>query len=130
VKHLLSLLFISLVIGLNAQTNNNLELVDQRALNHYTESEIMAMDAVTIAQLNFIFRDSYAINTMKPCPISICPELDLSNFDVYDYQRELKTKKRVYLTNPGHPIDLLSTVELDIELDRIKNEILSTPQQH
>ena len=129
-KHLLSLLFISLVIGVNAQTNSNLELLDQRAHNYYSESDIIAMDAVTIAQLNFVFRNSYAVNTMKPCPISICPEVDFSTFDVYTYQRELKTKKRIYLTNPGHPIDLLSTVELDAELERIKNELLSTPQQN
>ena len=127
-KHFLFLVFLGLSIGLNAQSNNNLYEVDPRALNHYTQSEIIAMDALTIAQLNYVFRDSYVVNTMKPCPI--CPELDLSTFDVYQYQRELKTRKRVYLTNPGHPIDILTTIELDAELDRIKNELQSTIQQN
>lgn len=127
-KHLLFLVLLGLSIGLNAQTNNNLFQVDQRALSHYTQTEILAMDALTIAQLNFVFRNSYVLNTMKPCPI--CPELDLTTFDVYQYQRELKTRKRVYLTNPGHPIDLLSTIELEAELERIKNELQSTIQQN
>ncbi len=127
-KHFLFLVSLSLSLGLNAQTNNNLYEVDQRALIHYTQSEIMAMDALTIAQLNFVLRSSFVINTMKPCPI--CPELDLSTFDVNQYQRELKTRKRVYLTNPGHPIDLLSTIELEAELERIKNEFQPSTQQH
>jgi hypothetical protein len=128
VKHFLFLVLLGLSIGLNAQTNNNLYQVDQRALSHYTQTEILAMDELTIAQLNFVFRNSYVVNTMKPCPI--CPELDLTTFDVYQYQRELKTRKRVYLTNPGHPIDLLSTIELEAELERIKNELQSTIQQN
>jgi hypothetical protein len=98
--------------------------IDDRIRKHYTAEEIQQLDALTIAQLNFVFRNSYVLVTEKPCPE--CPQVDLQNFDPYDYQRDLSFRKRIYLTNPGIPIDLLSEKELDAELTRIKNKFQST----
>ena len=86
------------------------------------------MDALKIAQLNFIFQHSWIVNTMKPCPE--CPAIDINTFDVNQYVREAKTRKGVYLSVPGNPIDILSYQELDIELERIKNEMTTNANKH
>jgi hypothetical protein len=124
VKHLI-LVILTVVLGntVNGQSNQSQSL-DSRAYSYYTSEQVAAMDEVTVAQLNFVFRNSYVLNNEKPC--DVCPTVDLSTFNVYDYTRELNTRKRVYLTNPGNPIDILSSQELEIELERIKNEILSS----
>ena len=98
--------------------------VDHRIRDHYSEEQIAQLDELTIAQLNFVFRHSYVLVTEKPC--AECPAVDLENFDPYSFDRDLNFRKRIYLSNPGIPIDLLSEKELDAELTRIKNEFQST----
>ena len=102
--------------------------LDARASLYYNAEQIAQMDAVMIAQLNFIFQHSWVVNTAKPCPE--CPTIAVSAFDVNQYTRETKSRKRVYLTVPGHPIDILSYQELDVELNRIKTELNSNSTQH
>lgn len=106
------------------QAQQNESVIDHRIRSHYTDAQIQQLDQVTIAQLNYVFRHSYVLVTEKPCPE--CPPVDLESFDPYDYQRDLNFRKRIYLTNPGIPVDLLSEKELDAELTRIKNEFQST----
>lgn len=120
---LMALLFSS---SAYAQSNQTIEL-DQRAYKYYTQEQIDELDDVTIAQLNFIFNESFVVNTDKVC--DVCPALNLDEFDVYQYQRQANRRTRVYLTNPGNPIDILSYEELDAELERIKNEFLTTTDQ-
>ncbi len=102
--------------------------LDARATLYYSSEQIAQMDAVMIAQLNFIFQHSWVVNNSKPC--SECPAIDLAAFDVNQYTRETKSRKRVYLNVPGHPIDILSYQELDVELNRIKNEMNANSTQH
>jgi hypothetical protein len=105
-----------------------LQQLDSRANRYYSANDIAQMDALKIAQLNFIFQNSWVVNTMKPCPE--CPAIDINTFDVSQYAREAKSRKRVYLSVPGNPIDILSYQELDIELERIKNEMITNTNQH
>jgi hypothetical protein len=119
------LLTILLTITLSVlQAQQNEPVIDHRIRNHYTNEQIQQLDEVTIAQLNYVFRQSYVLVTDKPC--AECPPVDLENFDPYDYQRDLNFRKRIYLTNPGIPVDLLSEKELDAELTRIKDEFQSS----
>lgn len=127
-KHLLLFALLIITSTVVAQSNDNLSRIDTRALSHYTEAEILQMDEVTLQQVNFIFRSSWVVNTDKPC--DVCPNLDTSNFDVLNYTRQTKSRARVYLTNPGHPIDLLTHLELDAELARIKNEVETNTQSN
>jgi hypothetical protein len=124
VKHLIIVLLTVILGNTVYGQSNQAQSLDSRAYNYYTAEQVAAMDEVTVAQLNFVFRNSYVLNNEKPC--DVCPAIDLSSFDVYNYTRELNTRKRVYITNPGNPIDIMSSVELDTELERIKNEILSS----
>ena len=102
--------------------------LDSRANRYYNANDIAQMDALKIAQLNFIFQHSWVVNTLKPCPE--CPVIDLNSFDVNQYVREAKKRKRVYLSTLGNPIDILSYQELDVELERIKNEMITNTNQH
>jgi hypothetical protein len=129
VKH--TLLFLALFAGsalFAQQISSTNPQLDSRASRYYSAEQIAQMDALKIAQLNFIFRNSWVVNTMKPCPE--CPVIDTATFDVYQYVREAKTRKRVYLTVPGNPIDILSYQELDVELERIKNELNTNSSQN
>lgn len=113
----------------HAQQNSTVsQQLDSRANRYYSANDIAQMDALKIAQLNFIFQHSWVINTNKPCPE--CPAIDINTFDVYQHAREAKSRKRVYLSVPGHPIDILSYQELDIELERIKNEMITNTNQN
>ena len=113
----------------NAQQDPSVsQQLDSRANRYYGANDIVQMDALKIAQLNFIFQNSWVVNTMKPCPE--CPAIDINTFDVNQYAREAKSRKRVYLSVPGNPIDILSYKELDIELERIKNEMSTNANQH
>ncbi len=103
-----------------SQNPENLAQIDERAKLRYSESDILSMTPVQLAQINFIYRNSFIINQDKPCPE--CPAIDLSKIDVSKMQRNLKTRARFYQTVPSHPIDLLSIEELDAELLRIQNE--------
>ena len=105
-----------------------LQQLDSRANRYYGANDIVQMDALKIAQLNFIFQHSWVVNTLKPCPE--CPAIDINTFDVNQYAREAKSRKRIYLSVPGNPIDILSYQELDIELERIKNEMITNTNQH
>ncbi len=105
-----------------------LQQLDSRANRYYGANDIAQMDALKIAQLNFIFQNSWVVNTMKPCPE--CPAIDINTFDVNQYAREAKSRKRDYLSVIGNPIDILSYQELDIELERIKNEMTTKTNQH
>ena len=108
----------------NAQQGPSVsQQLDSRANRYYSANDIVQMDALKIAQLNFIFQHSWVVNTLKPCPE--CPAIDIKTFDVNQYAREAKSRKRVYLSVPGNPIDILSYQELDIELERIKNEMIT-----
>ena len=125
------LLILAVLIGFcaNAQQNPLVsQQLDSRANRYYSANDISQMDALKIAQLNYIFQRSWVINTLKPCPE--CPAIDINSFDVYQYEREAKSRKRVYLSVPGNPIDILSYQELDIELERIKNEMITNSNQH
>ena len=120
------LLILAVFTGLfaNAQQSSSAsQQLDSRANRYYSANDIAQMDALKIAQLNFIFQHSWVINTMKPCPE--CPAIDINTFDVYQYAREAKSRKRVYLSVPGNPIDILSYKELDVELERIKNAMIT-----
>ena len=113
----------------DAQQNSSVsQQLDSRANLYYNATDIAQMDELKIAQLNFIFQHSWVVNTLKPCPE--CPAIDINTFDVYQYAREAKSRKRVYLSVPGNPIDILSYQELDIELERIKNEMITNTNQH
>lgn len=125
------LLILTVFTGFFAQAQQNSSAsqhLDSRANRYYSATDIVQMDALKIAQLNFIFQHSWVVNTSKPCPE--CPSIDLNTFDVYQYTREAKSRKRVYLSVPGNPIDILSYQELDIELERIKNEMITNTNQH
>jgi hypothetical protein len=125
------LLILAVFTGLfaNAQQSSSAsQQLDSRANRYYSANDIAQMDALKIAQLNFIFQHSWVINTNKPCPE--CPTIDSNAFDVYQYAREAKSRKRVYLSVPGNPIDILSYQELDIEMERIKNEMITNTNQH
>ncbi len=125
------LLILAVFTGLfaNAQQNSSTsQQLDSRANIYYNANDIAQMDALKIAQLNFIFQHSWVVNTLKPCPE--CPAIDVNAFDVYQHSREAKSRKRVYLSVPGNPIDILSYQELDIELERIKNEMITNLNQH
>jgi hypothetical protein len=113
----------------NAQQGPSVsQQLDSRANRYYGTNDIAQMDALKIAQLNYIFQHSWVVNTMKPCPE--CPAIDINTFDVNQYAREAKTLKRVYLSAPGNPIDIISYKELDIELERIKNEMITNANLH
>ena len=125
------LLILAVFTGLfaHAQQNSSVsQQLDSRANRYYSANDIAQMDALKIAQLNFIFQHSWVINTNKPCPE--CPVIDINTFDVYQHAREAKSRKRVYLSVPGNPIDILSYQELDIELERIKNEMITNTNQN
>ena len=125
------LLILAVFTGLYAhaqQSSSVLQQLDSRANIYYSANDIAQMDALKIAQLNFIFQHSWVINSSKPCPE--CPVIDINTFDVYQYAREAKSRKRVYLSVPGNPIDILSYQELDSELDRIKNEMITNTNQN
>ena len=125
------LLILAVFTGLFAHAQQSYSVVhqlDSRANRYYSANDIAQMDALKIAQLNFIFQHSWVLNTDKPCPE--CPVIDLSTFDVYQYAREAKSRKRIYLSVPGNPIDILSYKELDVELERIKNEMITNTNQH
>ena len=125
------LLILAVFTGLFAHAQQNStgsQQLDSRANRYYNANDIAQMDALKIAQLNFIFQHSWVINTLKPCPE--CPAIDINTFDVYQYAREAKSRKRVYLSVPGNPIDILSYQELDVELERIKNEMITNTNQH
>jgi hypothetical protein len=123
VKTIFLTFLLTITLGV-LQAQQNESVIDHRIRNHYTNEQIQQLDEVTIAQLNYVFRQSYVLVTDKPC--AECPPVDLENFDPYDYQRDLNFRKRIYLTNPGIPVDLLSEKELDAELTRIKNEFQSS----
>lgn len=120
-KILLSLSFAFLSAFGFAQNSQNLNEIDSRARLRYSETDILNMTPVQLAQINFIFQNSFVINQDKPCPE--CPAIDLNKIDVSTMQRNLRTRARYYQTVPGHPIDLLSIEELDAELQRIQNEL-------
>jgi hypothetical protein len=103
-----------------AQNNDNLQLIDIRARKYYSDTDILNMTPVKLAQVNFIFQRSFVINHDKPCPE--CPAVDLSKIDVGTLQRQVDKRQRTYQSVPGHPIDLLSLNELDAELLRIQQE--------
>lgn len=105
---------------LSAQNNDNLQQIDARARKHYSDTDIINMSPMKLAQVNFIYQRSFVINHDKPCPE--CPEVDLSKIDVASMQRVAKSRARFYQSVPGHPIDLLSFEELDTELLRIGQE--------
>ena len=128
VKNTLFTLIALLVSSFAIAQSNQAPELDQRAYKYYSQEQIDEMDAVTISQLNFIFNESFVVNTDKIC--DICPTLNLDEFDVYEHQRQANRRTRVYVTNPGNPIDILSYEELDIELERIKNEFQSTTEQN
>jgi hypothetical protein len=117
IKHLSILLFLLVSLEGVSQTNTSAPIPDARIFNHYTAAQVAEMDAHKINVLNFIFRSSFVINADKPCPE--CPSVDVNTFDVMNYQREHATRKRVYLSQPGHPIDLLSVVELDAAIGQL-----------
>ena len=98
------------------------------ARQHYSDMQVSQMTPLQIAQINFIYTQSFLLNTEKPC--ADCPAIDLTQFDVALYERHKSTRARVYLSVPGHPVDLLSYDELDIELQRIADEFNSTSTQH
>lgn len=128
VKNTLFTMIALLVSSFAFAQSNQLPELDQRAYKYYTQEQVNEMDAVTIEQLNFIFNQSYVVNTDKIC--DICPALNLEEFDVYEHQRQANRRTRVYVTNPGNPIDILSYEELDVELERIKNELQTTTEQN
>lgn len=128
VKKLLFLLTL-LLTGLVGKSQNpeNLVQIDERAKLRYSETDILSMTPLQLAQVNFIYRNSYVINREKPC--DVCPEIDLNSIDVSTMQRKAKTRARYYQTVPGLPIDLLSVEELERELKRIEQEFsASTPE--
>ncbi len=105
---------------LSAQSNDNLQLIDARARKYYSDTDIINMTPVKLAQVNFIFQRSFVVNHDKPCPE--CPAVDLSKIDVGIMQRQIDKRQRTYQSVPGQPIDLLSLNELDAELLRIEQE--------
>lgn len=120
-KILLSLAFAFISALGFAQNPGNLTEIDNRARLRYSETDILNMTPVQLAQINFIYRNSFVINQDKPCPE--CPAIDFNKIDVSTMQRNLHSRARYYQTVPGHPIDLLSVEELDAELLRIQNEL-------
>ncbi len=125
------LIILAVFTGFFAHAQQNsiaTQQLDSRANRYYSANDIAQMDALKIAQLNFIFQHSWVINTMKPC--QECPVIDINTFDVNQYAREAKSRKRVYLSVPGNPIDILSYKELDVELERIKNAMITNTNQH
>jgi hypothetical protein len=126
-KILLSFFCFCIAIQLNAQQNNQSE-IDSRIKLHYTDSQIASMDAIKLAQIKFIYTQSYRINQDKPCPE--CPAIDHSKIDVSIMNRNAKTVARFYQTVPGHPIDLMSYEQLDSELAKIAHELSTNNNQH
>ncbi len=126
-KILLSIFCFCIAIQLNAQ-QNNLSEIDPRIKLHYSEAQLASMDAVKLAQVKFIYTQSYKINQDKPCPE--CPAIDHSKIDVSTMKRNAKTTARFYQTVPGHPIDLMSYEQLDAELLRISQELSTNNNQH
>ena len=86
------------------------------------------MTPLEIAQVNFIYAHSFIVNTGKPC--AECPAVKFDEVDVAKLNRQKSHRTRVYQTVPGHPIDLLSYDELDIELQRIADEFNASPTPH
>jgi len=126
-KILLLSICLCLGIQLNAQ-QNNVSQIDPRIKLHYTDAQINEMDAVKLAQVKFIYTQSYRINQDKPCPE--CPIIDQSKIDVSTMKRNASSVARSYQTVPGHPIDLMSYVQLDAELIRIAQELTTNNTQH
>lgn len=111
-----------------AQNADNLQAIDSRARKYYSDTDIINMTPVKLAQVNFIFQSSFVINQDKPCPE--CPQVDLNKVDVGAIQRQANKRTRYYQSVPGHPIDLLSLQELDIELLRIEQESSANSNSH
>ena len=123
------LLLFLILSGLSGYSQQSVTTqIDARARKHYSEAQISQMNPLMIAQINFIYSQSFVINTDKPCPE--CPALKLDQIDVATLNRKKTTRARVYQTVPGHPIDLLSYDELDAELQRIAAEFNATQTQH
>jgi len=126
-KILLSFFCFCIATQINAQ-QSNLSEIDPRIKLHYSDEQIAAMDVVKLAQIKFIYTQSYRINQDKPCPE--CPAIDHSKIDVSKMKRNAKTVARFYQTVPGHPIDLMSYEQLDAELLRISQELSTNNNQH
>ena len=126
-KILLSFFCFCIAIQLTAQQNNQTE-IDPRIKLHYSDAQLASMDAVKLAQVKFIYTQSYRINHDKPCPE--CPTILDSQIDVSKLKRNAKSVARNYLTVPGHPIDLISYEQLDAELERIAQELSTNNNQH
>jgi hypothetical protein len=126
-KIILSVICFFVGLQLNAQQTNNSQ-IDSRIKLHYSDAQIAEMDAVKLAQVKFIYTQSYRINQDKPCPE--CPAIDHSKIDVSKLKRNAKTVARHYQTVPGHPIDLMSYEQLDAELTRIAQELSTNNNQH
>ena len=123
------LLFLAIMAWIPAISQQNLPSeIDFRARRYYSDAQISQMTPLQIAQVNFIYAHSFVINTDKPCPE--CPTLNLSDIDVAKLERKQSQRARVYQTVPGHPVDLLSYDELDLELQRIANEFNVSNNQH
>jgi len=126
-KILLSFICLCFGIQLNAQ-QNGISQIDPRIKLHYTDAQINEMDAIKLAQVKFIYTQSYRINQDKPCPE--CPSIDQSKIDVSTMKRSATAVARFYQTVPGHPIDLMSYEQLDAELVRIAQELTTNNNQH
>jgi len=126
-KILLSFICLCFGIQLNAQ-QNSISQIDPRIRLRYSDAQINEMDAIKLAQVKFIYTQSYTINQDKPCPE--CPAINHNLIDVSTMKRNASSVARSYQTVPGHPIDLMSYEQLDAELVRITQELTTNNNQH
>jgi hypothetical protein len=118
-RTLLTSVFFCVSVASGFSQTSNVAL-DPRAARHYSATDIAQMTPMQIAEINFIYQNSFVINQDKPC--AECPPVDFDKIDVSLMQRNPHTRARYYQTVPGHPIDLLSEDEVQAALIQIRQQ--------
>lgn len=103
--------------GAFAQSNNN--TLDERAKKYYSEEQIKSFTPEKIKQINFYYSKSFVILKKDVC--ASCPAIDASTIDVTKFESSRAEDRRVvvFLTKPGHPIELLSWNEIKAEYAKL-----------
>ncbi len=64
------------------------QIFDVRVLRHYSPAELKSLPATKLAQINFIYRDSYKVLNPQSCPSIRMVDVDVSMLEVYRKENE------------------------------------------
>ena len=90
---------------------------DVRVLRHYSPTELNALPATKLAQLNFLYKDSYKVLNPQSCPAVRAVDVDVAILEVY--RKEDKSTVVQYGKDCKLAVELISRAALKEKMDAL-----------